>query len=152
MKELTDTLSPIIFVPEKKIGFKRELDLRLQSLLLSNGIAVRESPLEETQELQYDIQSATVRVEEIDGRWVRKVSLAVFITQRRGGELKGAKLVAAERVDSLSHSDLERLNDVRYPETTIAQRRTWLDKTIVPTLTTLSLGVIVYLFFSVRSN
>ncbi|MFQ3608951.1 MAG: hypothetical protein SNJ55_10000 [Chloroherpetonaceae bacterium] len=152
MKELTETLSPIIFVPEKNVGFKRELDLRLQSHLLSNGIAVRESPSEEAQNLQYDIQSATVSVEEMNGQWLRKVSLAVFVKQQRGGELKRAKLVAAERIDSLSRSDLERLSDTRYPETTIAQPRTWLDKAIVPTLTTLSLGIIVYLFFSVRSN
>ncbi len=152
MKELTDTPSPIIFAAEKNIGFKRELDLRLQSHLLSSGIAVRESPSEEAQELRYEIQSATVSVEELNGQWLRKVSLAVFVKQQRGGELKRTKLVTAERIDTLSHSDLERLNDARYPETTIAQRRTWLDKALVPTLTTLSLGVIVYLLFSVRSN
>ncbi|MGQ9805423.1 MAG: hypothetical protein ACUVRP_05020 [Chlorobiales bacterium] len=152
MKELTDTTSPLIFVPEKNIGFKRELDLRLQSFLLSSGVAVRESLSEEVQELQYEIQSASVRVEEVSGQWLRKVSLAVFTKQLRRGELKSAKLVKAERVDSLSHSDLERLNDTRYPETTIQPRRTWLEKAIVPTLTTLSLGIIVYLFFSVRSN
>lgn len=152
MKELTDTTSPLIFVPEKNIGFKRELDLRLQSFLLSRGIAVRESFSEEAQELRYEIQSASVRVEPVSGQWLRKVSLAVFTKQVRGGELKSAKLVKAERVDALSHADLERLNDSRYPETTIQLRRTWFEKAVVPTVTTLSLAIIVYLFFSVRSN
>lgn len=152
IKELTDTTSPFIFVPEKKIGFKRELDLRLQSFLLSRGILMREVPSEGVQELRYDVQSANVSVEDHSGRMIRTVSLSVFIKALLNDNLKHAKLIAAQRVDTLSMTDLERLNDARYAETTITQPRTWLDKTIVPTLTTLSLGVIVYLFFSVRSN
>ena len=152
LKELTDTLSPLIFAPEKNIGFKRELDLRLQSFLISRGIRVRESPSENAQELRYDVQSATLSIEEVSGQVRRTVSLSVFVKRFFNGDLQRANLVSAQRVDTLSQIDLERLNDTRYPETTVEARRSWLEKTIVPTLTTLSLGIIVYLFFSVRSN
>ncbi len=152
MKELTDTLSPLIFAPEKNIGFKRELDLRLQSFLISRGIRVRESPSENAQELRYDVQSATLSVEEISGQVRRTVSLSVFVKQLFNGDLNRAKLVTAQRIDTLSQIDLEQISDTRYAETTIEARRTWVEKAIVPTLTTLSLGIIVYLFFSVRSN
>ncbi|MFN3344816.1 MAG: hypothetical protein ACK412_04100 [Chloroherpetonaceae bacterium] len=152
MKELTDTTLPIIFMPEKNTGFKRELDLRLQSALLEKGFKIRESPLEHAQELRYEIQSASVSVEERSGQFVRTVSLNVFVKRLLNRELNSAKSITAQKQDTLSQSDLERLNDTRYPETTIAPRRTWFDKAFVPTLTTLSLGVIVYLFFSVRSN
>ncbi len=152
VKELTDTPSPIIFAPEKLIGFKRELDLRLQSFLLAKGVALRESSSETARELRYEIQSARVSVEEASGKIRRTVSLSVFVRQFLNGDLQHAKLVSAQRVDTLSQIDLERLNDTRYPETTVEARRTWLEKAIVPTLTTLSLGIIVYLFFSVRSN
>ncbi len=152
LKELTDTLSPLIFAPEKNIGFKRELDLRLQSLLLAKGMALRESSSETARELRYEIQSARVSVEEASGQGRRTVSLSVFVKQFLNGDLQHAKLVSAQRVDTLSQIDLEQLNDTRYPETTVEARRTWLEKAIVPTLTTLSLGIIVYLFFSVRSN
>lgn len=152
VRELTDTTPPIIFTPEKTIGFKRELDLRLQSALLEKGLVLRESPSEQAQELRYEIQSASVGVEERSGQFVRTVSLTVFVKRLLNGELKSAKSITAQKRDTLSQSDLERLNDTRYPETTIAPRRTWLEKAFVPTLTTLSLGVIVYLFFSVRSN
>jgi hypothetical protein len=151
-KELTDTQSPIIFAPEKLIGFKRELDLRLQSFLLAKGIALRESSSETARELRYEIQSARLGVEEASGKIRRTVSLSVFVKQFFNGDLQRANLVSAQRVDTLSQIDLERLNDTRYPETTVEERRTWLEKAIVPTLTTLSLGIIVYLFFSVRSN
>jgi len=151
-KELTDTLSPLIFAPEKNIGFKRELDLRLQSFLISRGIRVRESPSENAQELRYDVQSATLSIEEVSGKIRRTASLSVFVKQFLNGDLQRANLVSAQRVDTLSQIDLERLNDTRYPETTVEARRSWLEKAIVPTLTTLSLGIIVYLFFSVRSN
>lgn len=152
LKELTDTLSPLIFAPEKNIGFKRELDLRLQSFLISRGIRVRESPSENAQELRYDVQSATLSIEEVSGQVLRTVSLSVFVKQFFNGDLQRAKLVSAQRVDTLSQIDLERLNDTRYSETTVEARRSWVEKAIVPTLTTLSLGIIVYLFFSVRSN
>jgi len=152
LKELTDTLSPLIFAPEKHIGFKRELDLRLQSFLISKGIALRESTSETMRELRYEIQSARLGVEEASGKIRRTVSLSVFVKQFFNGDLQRANLVSAQRVDTLSQIDLERLNDARYPETTVEARRSWLEKTIVPTLTTLSLGIIVYLFFSVRSN
>jgi len=152
LKELTDTLSPLIFAPEKHIGFKRELDLRLQSFLISKGIALRESTSETMRELRYEIQSARLGVEEASGKIRRTVSLSVFVKQFFNGDLQRANLVSAQRVDTLSQIDLERLNDTRYPETTVEARRSWLEKTIVPTLTTLSLGIIVYLFFSVRSN
>jgi len=151
-KELTDTQSPIIFAPEQHIGFKRELDLRLQAFLLSKGIALRESSSETARELRYEIQSARVSVEEASGKIRRTASLSVFVRQFLNGDLQRANLVTAQRIDTLLHSDLERLNDTRYPETTVEARRSWLEKAIVPTLTTLSLGIIVYLFFSVRSN
>lgn len=152
MKELVDVPPLLIFVPEKNIGFKRELDLRLQALLLSKSVRVRETPFENAQELRYDVQSASVSFEEADGQMLRKVALSIFIKVLASGDLQRTKLVTAERVDTLSHTDLERLNDPRYPETTIQLRRTWFENAVVPTLTTLSLGIIVYLFFSVRSN
>lgn len=152
MKELVDVPPLLIFVPEKNIGFKRELDLRLQSLLLSKSVRVRETPFENAQELRYDVQSANVSFEEADGQMLRKVALSIFIKVLASADLQRTKLVTAERVDTLSHTDLERLNDPRYPETTIQLRRTWFENAVVPTLTTLSLGIIVYLFFSVRSN
>jgi hypothetical protein len=152
MKELVDVPPLLIFVPEKNIGFKRELDLRLQSLLLSKSVRVRETPFENAQELRYDVQSANVSVEEADGQILRKVALSIFIKVLASGDLQRTKLVTAEQVDTLSQTDLERLNDPRYPETTIQLRRTWFENAVVPTLTTLSLGIIVYLFFSVRSN
>ncbi len=152
MKELTDTLSPLIFDPEKNIGFKRELDLRLQSFLISRGIRVRESPSDNAQELRYDVQSATLSIEEVSGQVRRTVSLSVFVKQLFSGNLNRAKLVTAQRTDTLSQIDLERMSDTRYAETTLEARRTWVEKAIVPTVTTLSLGIIVYLFFSVRSN
>lgn len=152
MKELTDTPTPLIFAPEKNFGFKRELDLRLQAFLLSRGVQVRESPSESAPELRYDVQSATVSVEELNGQWLRTVSLAAFIKLSLNGEIQRAKLATAQRVDTLSRADLERLNDLRYAETTIEPRRALLDKAVAPILTTLSLGIIVYLFFSVRSN
>ncbi len=152
MQELTDTTLPIIFAPEKHNGFKRELDLRLQSALLENRFVIRELSSEQAQELRYEIQSASVSVEERSGQFVRTVSLMVFVKRLLNSELKSAKSITTQKQDTLSQSDLERLNDSRYPETTVAPRRTWLDKALVPTLTTLSLGIIVYLFFSVRSN
>jgi len=152
MKELTDTLSPLIFAPEKNVGFKRELDLRLQSFLISRGIRVRESPSETARELRYEIQSARVSVEEASGKIRRTASLSVFVRQFLNGDLQRANLVTAQRIDTLLQIDLERLNDTRYAETTVEARRTWVEKAIVPTVTTLSLGIIVYLFFSVRSN
>ncbi len=152
MKELTDTLLPIIFAPERSMGFKRELDLRLQSFLLSRGIHVRELPSEKAQELRYEIQSASVSVEDAGGQVRRTVSMAVFVKQFFNGNLTRANLVTAQRTDTLSQGELERLNDTRYSETTVELRRTWLEKVMVPTLTTLTLGIIVYLFFSVRSN
>ncbi|MCS6990054.1 MAG: hypothetical protein NZM06_11115 [Chloroherpetonaceae bacterium] len=152
LRELNDAPSTLIFAPDSTAGLKRELDLRLQAALLARGFQVRESPSENALEIRYDLQSASVKAEEAGTKARRVVSLAIFLRLVSNGELKLAKPLSAERIDTLSLAELERLNDPRYPETTIEPRRDWLERAIAPALTTLSLGIIVYLFFSVRSN
>lgn len=151
-RELNDVSASIIFAPDAKPGFKRELDLRLQAALLAKGFRVRESPSENALDLRYDIQSARATLEDVGAKVRRVVSLSIFLRLASNGEIMLVKASSAERVDTLWFAEIERLNDPRYPETTIEPRRAWLDALLAPTLATLSIGVIVYLFFSVRSN
>lgn len=151
-RELNDVSASIIFAPDAKPGFKRELDLRLQAALLAKGFHVRETPSDRAIELRYDLQSASATIEEAGNVARRVVSLAILLRLSSEGELKLVKTASQSRIDTLSLAELDRLNDPRYPETTIEPRRAWLDALLAPTLATLSIGVIVYLFFSVRSN
>jgi hypothetical protein len=83
----------------------------------------------------------------------RTVSLAGFIKFTDAGR----KILSAEGyqesfADTIKAGQIADVENAKYPETQAVLRESFFDNAIVPVIATAGLGLIIYLFFSVRSK
>lgn len=157
-----------VVVPLDSAGEKGELRQELHAALLVNLRAhrselylTRPSTDEAFYELRYALTSLGAKAERLrsffgGGTVERTVTLGVRYTVV--ASLSGTeKVIAALDTvltarDTVTVSDLARLEDVRFAETRPTLTESFFDNGILPVAIGAAIGAIVYLFFSVRSR
>jgi hypothetical protein len=153
IKELPASSSGIIFAPDLNAGLKREADLGFQKKLLAQNVKVYESPsAQASEEWLYDLRGAETKYHRSRGKMRRDLKVSVSLKR-----LSDSKEVIAITETELSYhdylsGDVKNLEDARYPETMSALPPTIAERITLPAIMTATLGVIVWLFFNVRSQ
>lgn len=143
----------IDFQPDSSFGFKRELDLRLQAAIAARNDALKDStfPAPRRSTLRYAVQSAKTLIEPEKDFFIRTITFAINLEVMEDSTV-WVKSFAKSRRDTLLEQEVELIEDSRYPEMRFQTPQNLFSRAIFPTLATASLGVIVFLFFNVRSN
>jgi hypothetical protein len=164
------------FQPEANAGLKQYLDGAVQAALIASGLVLYEkSATKRTNlaELSYQVQSATLSYRSLG---VQKLGVQnevgqneVEVTARRfeislfiklvGADEKVlvAESVSATRLDTVKTSTLTDLEDRRFAETRQSETKSnpppnLLESVAAPVAVVGAIGIIVFLFFSVRSR
>lgn len=148
------------FVPEKNTSFKRELDLSLQAALK------RETSLELFEPagadsfavLEVDLRAATLTYQRLpaffgNGGAARKFEMTLFIKVLSAEkEVRIAKEISETLIDTVRSGDVPLLEDRRFVQTQAVLPLQFFDNAFVPAVIAAAAGVIIYLFFAVRSR
>jgi hypothetical protein len=152
-EERGDMLSRVDFTPDSSGGFKRELDLRLYAALSARRRLTSDSTRESLRPtlLRYEVQFAKTTIEAENDVFIRTLTLSSQLNMHGDSGVWTKTFLIVKR-DTLLEQEIELISDLRFPETRFETPRRFFSRAVIPTLATASLGLMVYLFFSVRSN
>lgn len=148
----------LVFKPAPLPTFQGVLDAALQAKLIAEGFVLYErDSLEHIQEfatVESYAQQTDLSYEWIaDGRAKRTFALqASCKVLHKDGRTLLVRYLNLVQQDTVQASDLLRLEDRRFPETFKVSAPSLWESAAVPVLVVSAIGIIVFLFFSVRSR
>ncbi|KER09975.1 MAG: hypothetical protein HY22_07950 [[Candidatus Thermochlorobacteriaceae] bacterium GBChlB] len=151
----------IVLQPETTAGFKAYLDAGVQAALLSSGITLYETPekARDAVQLSYQLSSSSLSYRALSGqggdeKTERRFGLTLLVKAvEPSGKVVVADSFSATRLDTVQTAELAALEDMRFPETRKSSTTSSvLESVAAPVAVISAVGIIVFLFFSVRSR
>ncbi len=151
----------IVLQPETTAGFKAYLDAGVQAALLSSGITLYETPenTRDAVQLSYQLRSSSLLYRALSGQGSdeqteRRFDLTLLVKAvEPSGKVIVADAFSVTRFDTVKTSELAALEDIRFPETKKSSATpSVLESVAAPVAVISAVGIIVFLFFSVRSR